>query len=155
VPPQREGGRVKRLGFYLSGEKPVEQVLPLIARKAMQAGERLLVVSSDAEQIALLDHALWEAAPEDFLAHGHADAAHPARQPILLSDRCEAANGASMVALADGVWREEAEAYERGFLFFDDSGRDRARPVWSAFDSRSDLDREFHVLEHGKWVRKR
>ena len=146
---------MKRIGFYLSGAKPVEQVLPLVARKAVQAGERLLVVSTSAEQLALLDRALWETAPHDFLAHGFADAPHAARQPILLSDRCDAANGAGMVALADGVWREEAEAFERGFLFFDDSGRDRARPVWSGFDARPEIEREFHVLEAGKWERKR
>ena len=146
---------MKRVGFYLSGESPVETVLPLIARKAMQAGERMLVVSGDAQQLAVLDRALWETAPHDFLAHGHADAPHAERQPILLASSCDRANGASMIALADGIWRDEAEPFERAFLFFDDSGRDRARPVWSSFDGRSDIEREFHVLEHGKWTRKR
>lgn len=146
---------MKQIGFYLSGDVPVEQVLPLIARKVVQAGERLLVVSADAEQRALLDRALWEAAPHDFLAHGNAEAPHAARQPILLSSECSASNGASMIALADGEWRAEAEPFERGFLFFDDSGRERARPVWTAFDDRADIAREFHVLEQGKWSRKR
>lgn len=146
---------MNRVGFYLSGAVPVEKVLPLVARKALQAGERMLVVSSDSEQRARLDWALWEAVPEDFLAHGAADALNAARQPILLSDTCDAANGAGMIALADGEWRAEAEQFERGFLFFDDSGRERARPVWASFDSRSDLTREFFVLENGKWVKKR
>ena len=146
---------MNRVGFYLSGTLPVEQVLPLVARKVLQAGERLLVVSADGDQRARLDQTLWETAREDFLAHGHADDPHAARQPILLSETCDAANGATMVALADGEWRAEAEQFERGFLFFDDSGRERARPVWASFDSRSDMTREFFVLEDGKWVKKR
>lgn len=146
---------MKQVGFYLSGPVPVEQVLPLVARKALQAGARMLVVSADGEQRARLDQKLWEIAAEDFLAHGDADAPHAARQPILLSDRCEAANGATMIALADGDWRAEAEQFERGFLFFDDRGRERARPVWASFDNRSDMTREFFVLEDGKWIKKR
>lgn len=146
---------MQRLGFYLSGERPVEQVLPLIARKAIASGERLLVVSGDAALLDRVDEALWEAFPADFLAHGRAGAAHAERQPILLSEGCRADNGARLIALADGVWREEAEAFARGFLFFDDAGRDRARPAWTALDSRAGMEREFHVLDNGKWVRRR
>jgi DNA polymerase III subunit chi len=72
----------------------------------MGQGQRLLVVSADVEQVARLDVALWEAFPDEFLAHGFSGGPHDARQPILLSDRCEAANGATLVALADGLWRE-------------------------------------------------
>ena len=58
-----------RLGFYLSGEQPVERVLPLIARAAKRAGQRMLVVAGDADLLERLDKALWEQFPEDFLAH--------------------------------------------------------------------------------------
>lgn len=143
-----------RLGFYLSGNQPVERVLPLIARAALGQGQRLLVVTADGEQLAKLDAALWEQQPEQFLAHGTAGGAHDARQPILLADSCAAANGAELLALADGQWREEAESFARVFLFFDESGRAAARTVWRQFDGREDVEREFFELEGGKWVRK-
>lgn len=143
-----------RLGFYLSGNQPVERVLPLIARAAMGQGQRLLVVSGDGEQLARLDAALWEQQPEQFLAHGTAGGAHDTRQPILLADSCAAANGAELLALADGQWREEAESFARVFLFFDESGRTAARTVWRQFDGRDDAEREFFELEGGKWVKK-
>lgn len=143
-----------RLGFYLSGNQPVERVLPLIARAALGQGQRLLVVTADGEQLAKLDVALWEQQPEQFLAHGTAGGAHDARQPILLADSCAAANGAELLALADGQWREEAESFARVFLFFDESGRAAARTVWRQFDGREDVEREFFELEGGKWVRK-
>ncbi len=143
-----------RLGFYLSGEQPVERVLPLIARAAKRAGQRMLVVAGDADLLDRLDKALWEQFPEDYLAHGLADAPHAARQPVLLSAECSAANGATLVALADGQWRAEAEQFDRALLFFDESGRAASRQVWRQFDQRDDVTREFHELDGGKWVQK-
>ena len=143
-----------RLGFYLCGQQPVERVLPLIARAAMRQGDRLLVVSADEAQRRALADSLWAFAPEDFLANGPAGGPHDDRQPILIGNACLAANGARMLALADGAWREEAESFSRVFLFFSEEGRAQARSVWRQFDGREDAEREFYELEGGKWVRK-
>lgn len=143
-----------RLGFYLSGAQPVERVLPLIARAAGRAGQRMLVVANDTDLLDRLDKALWEQFPEDYLAHGRADAPHAARQPVLLATDCAAANGATLVALADGQWRSEAEGFERALLLFAESGRAASREIWRLFDQREDVTREFHELEGGKWVQK-
>ena len=143
-----------RLGFYLSGAQPVERVLPLIARAAKRAGQRMLVVAEDADLLERLDKALWEQFPEDYLAHGRADAPHAARQPVLLAPDCAAVNGATLNALADGRWRPEAEAFARVLLFFDEAGRAALREVWRLFDQREDVTREFHELDGGKWVQK-
>jgi DNA polymerase III subunit chi len=145
---------VERVGFYLSGSQPVERVLPLIARAAGKAGQRMLVVAQDEALLARLDKALWEELPEAFLAHGRADEPHADRQPVLLSRECDAANGAALVALADGRWREEAEGFERALLFFDESGRAAARETWRLFDQREDVAREFHELAEGRWRQK-
>jgi len=145
---------LERLGFYLSGAQPVERVLPLIARAAKGAGQRMLVVASDDATLDRLDKALWEFSPEDFLAHGRADAPHADRQPLLLSADCAAPNGATLIALADGKWRPEAEGFDRALLFFDEGGRAEARSTWRLFDGREDVAREFHELQGGKWVQK-
>jgi DNA polymerase-3 subunit chi len=145
---------VERVGFYLSGAQPVERVLPLIARAAKKGGQRMLVVAGEAALLDRLDKALWEQFPEDFLAHGRSDAPHAARQPVLLSAECEPANGATLVALADGQWRPEAEGFDRALLFFDEAGRAASRAVWRLFDQREDVTREFYELEGGTWVQK-
>jgi DNA polymerase-3 subunit chi len=145
---------VERVGFYLTGSHPVERVLPLIARAARRAAQRMLIVSGDEDQLAALGKALWEESPADFLAHGRADAPHAERQPLLLSQRCEPANGARLVAFADGAWRDEAEGFDRAFLFFGEEGREAARATWRLFDNRTDVTREYHALEGGKWVQK-
>lgn len=144
---------MQRIGFYLSAQ-PVERVLPLIARAAKRGDQRMLVVAEDPDLLDRLDRALWEQFPEDFLAHGRADAPHAGRQPVLLSTECAATNGASLVALADGRWRPDAESFERALLFFDEAGRAASREVWRLFDQRADVTREFHELEGGKWVQK-
>ena len=145
---------MERVGFYLTGAQPVERVLPLIARAAKRQDQRMLVVSGDEALLDRLDKALWEQCPEDFLAHGRADAPHAERQPVLLSNDCAAANGARLVALADGQWREEAEGFDRALLFFEEAGRAAARQAWRLFDGRTDVTREFHELENGRWVHK-
>lgn len=143
-----------RVGFYLHGNQPVERVLPQIARAALGQGQRLLVVSGNDSQLAALDLALWEQYPEQFLAHGFAGRAHAERQPVLLAGTCTNANGAEVVVLADGHWREEAAAFPRAILLFDETARPAAREIWRRFDGMEDVAREFFEFADGKWVRK-
>jgi len=141
-----------RVDFYLLSHGTVKTALPRIAKSARDAGERLLVVSADAAQREALDRALWEQQPEEFLAHGAADGPHAERQPILLSDGCEAANGARFVALADGQWRDEALGFARAFLFFDARTIDDARACWRLLAGREDVERHFWKQDGGRWV---
>ena len=141
-----------RADFYLLSQGTVETALPRIAKSARNAGERMLVVSGDAAQREALDRALWEQLPEEFLAHGSADAPHAERQPLLLSDRCEAANGAKFIALADGHWRDEALDFERAFLFVDQATIAAARTCWSELGKREAVERRFWKQEGGRWV---
>jgi len=143
-----------QLDFWQLSRDPVERVVALIAERARGAGERLLIVAEDAGQRQAMSRALWETKPEAFLAHGEAGAAHASRQPILLSGECSAANDARYVVLADGIWREQAEAFERVFLLFGDEGTPAARGVWRQFDRRDGVQRSYYAQEDGKWVKK-
>jgi len=141
-----------RVDFYLLSRDPVEATLPRIANSVKSAGQRLLVVSADEDQRATLDRTLWEQFPEDFLAHGGAGERHAARQPVLLSASCEAENGATHIAFADGLWRDEALSFERAFLFFDQRTIDRARGSWRMLGERDGIERHFWKQEGGRWV---
>ena len=141
-----------RVDFYQLSRDPVEQVVPLLARKALQAGQRLLVVSADGEQRAGISRALWSEGGVHFLAHGEASEAHAARQPILLSETCAAPNEARMVVLADGVWRAEAGAFERAFLLFDAAATQAARDLWRGFRSRDTVESHAWKQEDGGWI---
>ena len=141
-----------KVDFYQLGATPAEGALPLIARNTLKAGQRLLAVSAEDAQLVRISDALW-ALKDSFLAHGIAGGPHQERQPILLSDAMEPANGARYVAMADGVWRDAALAFDRAFLLFDGATIDGARATWRMLDGRDGLERNFWRQEDGKWIK--
>ena len=143
-----------RVDFYRLTRDPVERVLPAIATRILGNGDRLLVVAASAMQRQAIDEALWTLQPASFLPHGAAGSPDEAIEPILLAGTLdvEPPNGASHIALADGEWREEALAFERAFLLFDNSRIDDARATWRALAARDDVDNRFWKQdERGRW----
>jgi len=138
-----------RVDFYQLTNDPAEQVLPLIARNTLAAGERLLVVSDDAAQLKRTSEALWTRLPETFLANGLSTDPHADRQPILLSAEVAPANGAKFMALADGVWREGT--FERVFYLFPPGRIDDARGCWRMLGTREGVERRYWRQDGGKW----
>lgn len=134
-----------RVDFYVLGNAAPESIVPALAAKSVGAGERLLVVSAQSAQRAALSDALWS--QDGFLAHGET---HRERQPILLGDTLDAANGAKLLCLADGEWREDP-AFERIFYLFDDDHRDAARQVWRDVSVRDGVEAYFWKQDGGKW----
>ncbi|MBB4860460.1 DNA polymerase-3 subunit chi [Novosphingobium chloroacetimidivorans] len=140
-----------RVDFYQLSRDPVEAALPLLARATLKAGERMLVVSGDPAQLTRIGEGLW-ALPDSFLANGRASDPHAKRQPVLLSDQPEPANDARFLALADGVWREEATQFARTFLLFDQATLEGARGVWRQLRGREGTERHFWKQEGGRWI---
>ena len=134
--------------FYHLTASPLERVLPAICEKVLASGERLLVVAEEG-QLARLDEQLWAYGRDSFLPHGRE---RPESQPVLLSAAAEPLNGATHVALADGVWREEALAFARAFYFFDASALDTARGAWRALKDREGVESRYWKQVDGKWV---
>lgn len=139
-----------QVDFYQLSRDPVARVVPLLAAKAIETGGRLLVVCADAGRRAALSQVLWERGAA-FLAHGEAGEPHEARQPVLLADNCKAANGARMILIADGVWREEAALFDRAALLFGSEQTDEARQLWTALDSQGHELRIFKQRDDGGW----
>ena len=141
-----------RVDFYQLSRDPVDVTVVKLAGKVMQAGERLLVVATEPALRERLGKALWAKGGGSFLANGPADEPHAARQPILVSDGCAAPNDASMAILADGVWREEASAFSRVMLLFDEAATEAARNLWRELAPREDIDnRIFKQTPEGGW----
>ena len=134
--------------FYHLTATPLERVLPSICEKVLATGGRLVVVAGE-EQLGQLDEQLWTYAKDAFLPHGRERAES---QPVLLSTTTEAANGARNVALADGVWREEALSFDRTFYFFDTGSLDAARAAWRALKGREGVESRYWKQVDGKWV---
>jgi DNA polymerase-3 subunit chi len=145
-----------QVDFYQLHRSTAEQVVTLLAAATMGAGERLLVVHPDPAAREKLSQALWSAPPvkgrESFLANGLAGGPHDARQPILLSDATDPANGAKFLLLADGVWREPGEHFTRVFLVFGDATLDAARACWRLLGERERVERRYWKQEDGRWI---
>lgn len=140
-----------QVDFYQLTRDPAEAVIPTIARRVLEGGGRLLIVSAERDQLDRISRALWSAGPETYLANDHDDAPQPDVQPILLSAACVPFNTARHIALADGHWREEALAFERAFYFFDDTTIDEARATWRALAKAEGITPRFWRQEGGKW----
>ena len=145
-----------QVDFYQLNADPAEQVVALLARNTLAAGQRLLVVADDPALLARTSEALWSAKPhkgrEQFLANGIAGGEHDARQPILLSAVVNPANGAKFLALADGIWRE-GEGIERAFLVFGAETLEAARATWRMLGEREGITRNYWKQEDGGWVK--
>ncbi len=139
--------------FYQLSRDPVERVLPAIAQRVLAEGRRLLVVEGDPGRLYRLSEGLWSGPPASFLANGRSGDERAAVQPILLSADCAAANGASYIALTDGLWREEALGFDRAFYFFDADSLDQARDNWRALSRREGVELRFWRQEGPRWVR--
>ncbi len=143
-----------RVDFYRLTRDPVERVLPAIATRILDAGGRLLVVAAPAMQRQAIDEALWTLQPASFLPHGAAGSPDEAIEPILIAGTLDPApvNGARLIALADGEWRDEALTFDRAFFFFDNSRIDDARATWRALAARDEVDNRFWKQdERGRW----
>jgi len=148
-----------RLDFYLLERGGAEGALGPLAGKVLATGGRLLVVAGEAVERQRLSEALWGFRADSFLANGVAgpDSAgkeQDARQPILLSDRLEPANGARFLALADGEWREpEPGQFDRVLLIFGEAGRANAREIWRMAKAREEWECQFFRQEAGRWAK--
>jgi DNA polymerase-3 subunit chi len=140
-----------QVDFYQLTRDPAEMVLPAIAQRIIENGDRLLIVSNDPAQLDKISSALWSFKPDSFLAHGEAGRGNDDVQPILLSSLPIAANGATMIALADGEWRDAALDFQRAFYFFPPSQTDSARTAWRALAGKTDIERRYWKQDGGKW----
>jgi len=140
-----------QVDFYQLTRDPAEKVLPPIAQRVLDGGGRLLVVG-DGAQLDSISSALWAFKPDNFLAHSKAGEGDDSLQPILLSSEALAGNAARFIALADGVWRDEALGFDRVFYLFPPSHTDNARAAWRSLANTENVERRYWKQDGGKWV---
>jgi len=138
-----------QVDFYQLTRDPAEKVLPFIAQRVLDDDGRLLIVSDDTAQLDAISAAFWTAKPDSFLAHAKTDEGDDTIQPILLSARTDAANGARFVAIADGNWRDVGADVERIFYLFPHARTDMARTAWRNLGE--DTARRYWKQDGGKW----
>ena len=139
-----------RHDFYQLERDRADAVVPVLAARALGTGARLSVACDDEAERGRLSAALWAA--DGFLAHGEPGGADEERQPILLGGEGGTANGATLLLVADGRWRDAPAGIERVlFLFRPDQIAD-ARARWTALEGG---ERHYWAQRpEGGWVEK-
>lgn len=141
-----------RVDFYQLERDRAETVVPMLAAKVLASGGRLCVASGAGDERARLSDALWHHTSGGFLAHGEVGGPSDARQPILLGEDPSRANGATMLLVADGRWRDGGEGFERLLFLFRPDEVGEARTRWTALEGG---DRHYWAQgEDGRWVEK-
>lgn len=142
-----------QVDFYHLTATSVERALPRIAERVVAAGGRLLVVAEGEQQRTSLDRQLWVYAADSFLPHAQTGSEADADQPVLIATTTDAVNGARFVALVDGIWRDEALAFDRAFHFFGDDEVVAARAAWRPLAEREGVERRYWKQdEDGRWI---
>src|SRR3546814_19339655 len=101
-----------------------------------------------------MDEAPWSLNRASFRPKGVSGAPDEGIEPCLISGTLDPSppNLASLIALADGEWRDEALGFARTFLLFDNRRIDDARALWRTLAAREDVDNRFWKQdESGRW----
>ena len=147
-----------RVDFYQLSRDPVDVTVAKLARKVLQAGERLVVVSGDDAQRTHLSQVLWQQGGAAFLANGMAGGAHEARQPILLTTGADSPNDPHCIMTIDGaeVAAEEVQRLDRVCVLFDgndEAALQTARGQWKALTDAG-CSAQYWSEESGRWEKK-
>ncbi|KQM93463.1 DNA polymerase III subunit chi [Sphingomonas sp. Leaf22] len=140
-----------KVDFYHLTRSPLDRVLPRIAARLHGDGERLLLVSDDANQRRDLDMLLWTYAPDSFLPHAQAGAGDDSRQAVLIAADVTPANAARNIAIVDGQWRDAALTFDRAFHFFGEDHIASARSAWKALAERDGVERRYWRQGDNGW----
>ena len=124
------------VNFYHLTRTSLEDALPRLLLKTLQAGERAVVIVGSPERVDALNTHLWTFHPDSFLPHGSAKDGEADRQPIWLTHHDENPNGARFLLIADRARSDRMAEYTRCFELFD--GRDEtavaeSRERWRAY----------------------
>ncbi|HTZ69524.1 MAG TPA: DNA polymerase III subunit chi [Acetobacteraceae bacterium] len=122
------------IGFYHLTRTGPDQALPPLLGRTLAAGKRA-VIRCDAGRIAAIDTALWVCPDPDWLPHGTEAMGEADLQPIWITDRDEAPNGAGFLFLLDGRDSAHIAQFERVFDLFDGGDANAvaaARARWKA-----------------------
>ena len=143
--------------FYALQRRALEEALIERLEEGIGEGVRVMIQASGPEQVSALDERLWTFRDESFLAHGVADAADAARQPVLIGDGPDNANGASWRIFVGGADPQPCfaeSAWARVIVIFDDSdeaSKMGARKHWAAAKAAGHVMSFWRESDDGAW----
>ena len=141
------------ISFYHLQSLPVERALPKLMERVLAGGMRALVRSENPDRLKSLNEAMWTYEPASFLPHG---TNKPEQQPILLSEKDDNKNEATVLVLLDNLKPDDVSAYDRVLYMFegDDPSVVKAREHWTAWKDADNDVTYWQQSPEGKWEKK-
>jgi len=149
---------LSEIAFYHLTKSRLEEALPRLLEKVLEAGKRAVVRGTDPERIEHLARVLWTYEPDSFLPHGTRRDGFAERQPVWLTTEVENPNGAQVLVLVHGAGHEGVEGFERVVDLFDGNDPEQleaARARWRAARAAGHALAYWREDEHGRWRRAR
>lgn len=140
--------------FYHLLSTSRERAVPKLMEKALQSGQRVVMLMDNDTALKSMSDALWTNNPAGFLPHGTAREAHSQDQPILLSLTDSNPNQAQILCILDGSMPESVGSYAKVLDVFDgtnDEAVTSARARWAAYKERGFALQYVKQQENGGW----
>lgn len=144
--------------FYHMTRTPLEETLPVLLARSREAGWNVAVRGGDPALLQRLDDRLWIAPEDGFVPHGMAGGGFDAEQPVLLTTRRDAPNGAACLMAIGGaeVETDDAASYQRVCILFDGNDLaavEAARAQWRGL-TQAGCKAKYWSQESGRWEMK-
>lgn len=140
--------------FYHLTRTSLEAALPQMLERTLERGQRAVVMAGSEERVEALNAILWTYRERSFLPHGSSRDGHPADQPVWLTALAENPNGAHVLFLTDGAFRDGLEAFEICAVLFDgkdDTALESARRHWRGLKDIGHQLTYWQQDERGHW----
>jgi len=145
------------VAFYHLTRSSLEEALPLLLGKSLEAGKRALVVASSAAKVEALTASLWTRDAASWLPHGSVKDGRAEDQPVWLTDSPENLNKAEFLFLTDGAEGADLGGFERCFELFDgtsDEAVKTARAHWKSYTEQGHTLTYWQQTGKGGWQKK-
>lgn len=143
--------------FYHLTQQTLEQALPKLMVKVVEAGMRALVKVPDKTYMDTLDKVLWDFDPASFIAHDKDGSKHPSDQIIFLTVGDDNQNNADIIVLVDNMMCDDVAKYKRCLYMFDGRNENivaKAREHWKSFKDAGTEMSYWQQTEFGGWEQK-
>jgi len=145
------------VSFYHLQKASLEEALPILLEKTLDAGKRALVLTGSDAQVEQLNKALWSSRQDSWLPHGAKNDGRGEDQPIWLTAIDENPNAATFMFLTNGASGGDLGVFERCFDLFD--GNDTAqvtaaRERWKACRDAGYRLKYLQQTDSGGWQEK-
>ncbi|MFN3232659.1 MAG: DNA polymerase III subunit chi [Alphaproteobacteria bacterium] len=145
------------ISFYHLQRQPLENALPKLLERIIEAGMRAIVVADTEDRVEALNSHLWTYDPAAFLPHGSSRDGSAGDQPIYLTTEEDNPNEAVVLVLVDGRSPSTVADYDRCLDMFDgndESAVEQARDRWKTYKAAGHTVTYWQQSDEGRWEKK-